>query len=296
MRTHRVGPRNRVVGEVHGEHVDAHPDTRVRPAHLQFAVEVDQPSTSRATRQRSLPLENTPRNAKLEHRQRPTSSCPPRCSSGTRDGHGPPAPLAAITVQWRGGDRWAILLRPNWSSAQVWCGRGWWEYEPCLRPARPKFSLARATAVPNAEDRRPTGGGRFVTARGTGDIVARLRDQCCRLGHDDHGHANCWLFGRAAAEIERLREETTTLRVWVTHHTTPPPVRCRPVPGALMPIRPENKEPLPSRLAGHQRQHSIRPRWRTVQMRRTLRRPITPPDTGRCRAVAVAPPGHAGRS
>ena len=25
-----------------------------------------------------------------------------------------------------------------------------------------------------------------------------------RLGHDDHGHTNCWLFGRAAAEIERL--------------------------------------------------------------------------------------------
>ena len=41
------------------------------------------------------------------------------------------------------------------------------------------------------------------------DIVERLRDQCCRLGHDDHGHTNCWLFGRAAAEIERLREENT---------------------------------------------------------------------------------------
>lgn len=50
------------------------------------------------------------------------------------------------------------------------------------------------------------------------DIVARLRDQCCRLGHDDHGHTNCWLFGRAAAEIERLREENTTLR----ERTTPP--------------------------------------------------------------------------
>jgi hypothetical protein len=50
------------------------------------------------------------------------------------------------------------------------------------------------------------------------DIVERLRDQCCRLGHDDHGHTNCWLFGRAAAEIERLRAENTTLR----ERTTPP--------------------------------------------------------------------------
>ena len=49
------------------------------------------------------------------------------------------------------------------------------------------------------------------------DIVERLRDQCCHLGHDDHGHTNCWLFGRAAAEIERLREENTTLR----ERTTP---------------------------------------------------------------------------
>ena len=49
------------------------------------------------------------------------------------------------------------------------------------------------------------------------DIVERLRDQCCRLGHDDHGHTNCWLFGRAAAEIERLREENTILR----ERTTP---------------------------------------------------------------------------
>lgn len=49
------------------------------------------------------------------------------------------------------------------------------------------------------------------------DIVERLRDQCCRLGHDDHGHTDCWLFGRAAAEIERLREENTTLR----ERTTP---------------------------------------------------------------------------
>ena len=56
-----------------------------------------------------------------------------------------------------------------------------------------------------------------MTAEGTEDIVARLRDQCCRLGHDDHGHTNCWLFGRAAAEIERLREENTTLR----ERTTP---------------------------------------------------------------------------
>ena len=51
-----------------------------------------------------------------------------------------------------------------------------------------------------------------MTAEGTEDIVERLRDQCCRLGHDDHGHTDCWLFGRAAAEIERLREENTTLR------------------------------------------------------------------------------------
>ena len=57
-----------------------------------------------------------------------------------------------------------------------------------------------------------------MTAEGTEDIVERLRDQCCRLGHDDHGHTDCWLFGRAAAEIERLREETTTLR----ERTTPP--------------------------------------------------------------------------
>lgn len=57
-----------------------------------------------------------------------------------------------------------------------------------------------------------------MTAEGTEDIVERLRDQCCRLGHDDHGHTNCWLFGRAAAEIERLREENTTLR----ERTTPP--------------------------------------------------------------------------
>ena len=56
-----------------------------------------------------------------------------------------------------------------------------------------------------------------MTAEGTEDIVARLRDQCCRLGHDDHGHTNCWLFGRAAAEIERLRAENTTLR----ERTTP---------------------------------------------------------------------------
>ena len=56
------------------------------------------------------------------------------------------------------------------------------------------------------------------------DIVARLRDQCCRLGHDDHGHTNCWLFGRAAAEIERLREENTEPSsavdgVWVTYYS-----------------------------------------------------------------------------
>lgn len=49
----------------------------------------------------------------------------------------------AITVQWRGGDRWAILLGPNWSSAQVWCeAKGEWEYEPLPSSRTPKF-LAR---------------------------------------------------------------------------------------------------------------------------------------------------------
>ena len=64
-----------------------------------------------------------------------------------------------------------------------------------------------------------------MTAEGTEDIVARLRDQCCRLGHDDHGHTNCWLFGRAAAEIERLREENTGRRsVPETVWRDPPPL------------------------------------------------------------------------
>ena len=91
------------------------------------------------------------------------------------DGLGPPAPLAPITVQWRGGDRWAILLGPNWSSAQVWCeAKGEWEHPAFVPHAQVPRSHALRPCR-NAEDRRPTGGGRFVTAEGTEDIVARLR-------------------------------------------------------------------------------------------------------------------------
>ena len=36
-----------------------------------------------------------------------------------------------ITVEWRGGDRWAVSLGHGWSSQRVWCERdGEWEWEP----------------------------------------------------------------------------------------------------------------------------------------------------------------------
>ncbi len=39
------------------------------------------------------------------------------------------------------------------------------------------------------------------------DIVERLRDQCCRLGHDDHGHTDC--THAAAVRAGSTRQEAT---------------------------------------------------------------------------------------
>jgi hypothetical protein len=45
----------------------------------------------------------------------------------TADLHNP----VAITVDWRGGDRWAVLRGPGWSPQLVWCEQNHeWEYEP----------------------------------------------------------------------------------------------------------------------------------------------------------------------
>lgn len=37
----------------------------------------------------------------------------------------------AITVEWRGGDRWAVMAGAGWSPQRVWSEvDGEWEYEP----------------------------------------------------------------------------------------------------------------------------------------------------------------------
>jgi hypothetical protein len=49
----------------------------------------------------------------------------------------------AITVDWRGGDRWAISAGSGGSPQEVWCERdGEWEYEP-IPSSRDDDFLAR---------------------------------------------------------------------------------------------------------------------------------------------------------
>ena len=101
------------------------------------------------------------------------------------DGHGP-CTTPAITVQWRGGDRWAILLGPNWSSAQVWCDRRVSGSTSLPSSPHPKFLARRLWGRDEAlKIRRPTGGGRFVTA-GTASAwrCARSSDTLAHHGHE----------------------------------------------------------------------------------------------------------------
>lgn len=59
-----------------------------------------------------------------------------------------------ITVEWRGGDTWAVLRGHGWSPQRVWCeSAGEWEYEPQPSSrdddflARCRYDLTTALAI-----------------------------------------------------------------------------------------------------------------------------------------------------
>lgn len=51
------------------------------------------------------------------------------------------------------------------------------------------------------------------------DIVEQLKNRVCKEGQShvgddwkaDHGHTDCWLYGQAVTEIERLRDRLVDL-------------------------------------------------------------------------------------
>lgn len=55
----------------------------------------------------------------------------PICFEGAPLDHAGEYDSFAITVEWRGGDRWAVCRGPGWRPGQVWCaGLQDWVYEP----------------------------------------------------------------------------------------------------------------------------------------------------------------------